>query len=291
MEESGSAHSAPAGGQGGPGSNPVSTGQQPSASPQGSGAPAAALKPAGVDGASPGATPAPQAGAPPGATPPAAVPPPAGVASPAVPPDPGFLERGGLRRRLRFLRKTRELAYRDLGGLMFELHRTGTQREDLLRGKLVTLERIDTELRAIEDALHERRGVTVLREAGVTACPRCAAIHGSEDRFCPACGFSAGRSERPIAASPVATLAGAPAGTPAQAPPATPQSATTRPHPSPPSPAPVAPPPVAPAAAPVSARPAPVPPPSDADQPTEIVEPPTQIVRPGEPPAGKSSRA
>jgi hypothetical protein len=239
------------------------------------------------------------------------------VAPPAAPPDPGFLERGGLRRRLRFLRKTRELAYRDLGGLMFELHRTATQREDLLRGKLVTLERIDTELRAIEDALHERRGVTVLREAGVTACPRCAAIHGSEDRFCPACGFSAGRSERPIAASPVATPTSAPAGTPAQAPPATPQSATTRPHPSPSPPAPVTPPPVSPAAAPVSARPLsasspggnsaqspapgratvpppaapPAPPPADADQPTEIVEPPTQIVRPGEPPAGKSSRA
>jgi hypothetical protein len=256
---------------------------------------------------------------------------PAGALPPEVPPDPGFLERGGLRRRLRFLRKTRELAYRDLGGLMFELHRMGTQREDLLRGKLVTLERIDTELRAIEDALHERRGVTVLREAGVTACPRCAAIHGSEDRFCPACGFSMGRSERPIAGNPLA----APVGTPAPAPATTPPPATARPNPSPASPTAVTPPPVSPAAAPVSAQraplsartgnsvppavpgrspvppaaPTPTPvstpapasspssaqappsPPSDADQPTEIVEPPTQIVRPGEPPAGKSSRA
>jgi hypothetical protein len=211
---------------------------------------------------------------------------PAGAQDTAVPGDPGFLERGGLRRRLRFLRKTRELAYRDLGGLLFELHRLGQQRDDLLRGKLSTLERIDSELRAIEDALHERRGVTVLREAGVTACPRCAAIHGSDDRYCPACGFSMDRSERPIAVNPVA----APVGTPAQAPATAPPPATPRPNQSQPSPPPVAPAPVTPAAAPVSARPiqgtA-----SDPDQPTEISEPTTQIVRPGEPPAGKSSRA
>jgi hypothetical protein len=240
---------------------------------------------------------------------------PAGVAAaPETPPDPGFLERGGLRRRLRFLRKTRELAYRDLGGLLFEMHRLGQQRDDLLRGKLVTLGRIDSELRAIEDALHEHRGVTVLREAGVTACARCAAIHGSEDRFCPACGFSMGRAERPIAANPVA----APVGTPAAAPATPPPVATARPSPSPsPSPA-LTPPPAAPTAVPVSAHrvplttpagrtPAPAvtpggsgrapspPPPQPVDQPTEIVEPPTQIVRPapasGEPPDGKSNGA
>ena len=57
---------------------------------------------------------------------------PAGVETPAAPADPGFLERGGLRRRLRFLRKTRELAYRDLGGLVFEMHRLGQERKDLL---------------------------------------------------------------------------------------------------------------------------------------------------------------
>jgi hypothetical protein len=42
--------------------------------------------------------------------------------------------------------------------------------------------------------------VTVLREAGVAACPRCAAIHGSDDRFCPGCGIPMGRrADRPIA--------------------------------------------------------------------------------------------
>ncbi|HWX51905.1 MAG TPA: hypothetical protein VNY34_01350, partial [Solirubrobacteraceae bacterium] len=44
---------------------------------------------------------------------------------------PGFGARGRVRRRARFLRKARELAYRDLGGLVFSLHRFG-QRNDAL---------------------------------------------------------------------------------------------------------------------------------------------------------------
>jgi hypothetical protein len=226
---------------------------------------------------------------------------PAGTETPAVPADPGFLERGGLRRRLRFLRKTRELAYRDLGGLVFEMKRLGQERKDLLEGKLATLGRIDKELRAIEDALRERRGVTVLREAGVTACPRCAAIHGSEDRFCPHCGFSMGQAERPIAANPVAApVAATPAQAPATAPVAAPaQTAATPPPPTPPTSLPAPPArPAPPAAVPIRpvspAAPAaqpPAQPPGDVDEPTEIVEPPTRIVRPGDPPAEKSKRA
>jgi hypothetical protein len=224
---------------------------------------------------------------------------PAGLDTPETPQDPGFLERGGLRRRLRFLRKTRELAYRDLGGLVFEMHRLGQERKDLLDGKLATLGRIDREVRGIESALQTNRGVTVLREAGVTACPRCAAIHGSEDRFCPACGFSMSSAERPIAANPVA----APVATTAQAPATTPPPTSARPHPSP-SPSPLsATLPAPPAAPPVTSRTPPAPAsrngpaqpprqPAEVDEPTEIVEAPTQIVRPGDPPqAGKSSRA
>jgi hypothetical protein len=298
VEESRSAHSTPATSQGEPESSPVKSAPAPPAQTHNTPAAPAQTQntpapPAQAPALATGETPPTQAHAlPPGA---AATELPAGAAAtelpagaPATEPpaDPGFLERGGLRRRLRFLRKTRELAYRDLGGLLFELHRLGQQRDDLVQGKLVTLGRIDSELRAIEDALHERRGVTVLREAGVTACPRCAAIHGSEDRFCPACGFSMGRAERPIAANPVA----APVGTPAQAPPTPPLPATPRPNPSPPSPPPIRPPPAAPAAAPVSAHRVPVTPPKT-DQPTEIVEPPTQIVRPGESLDGKSNGA
>jgi hypothetical protein len=139
---------------------------------------------------------------------------------------PGFRSRGQARRRARFLRRARELAYRDLGGLVFNLHRFGQRNDGLVLAKLGTLSHIDGELRAIETALGERRPVTVLREAGITACPRCAAIHGSEDRFCPNCGLPMSRhADLPIA--------GAPAGEPVQpAPaPAAPLAAPAAPQP------------------------------------------------------------
>ena len=118
---------------------------------------------------------------------------------------PGFRSRGQARRRARFLRRARELAYRDLGGLVFNLHRFGQRNDALVLAKLATLGHIDKELRAIETALGERRPVTVLREAGITACPRCAAIHGSEDRFCPNCGLPMARNaDLPVAGASTA---------------------------------------------------------------------------------------
>ncbi len=165
---------------------------------------------------------------------------------------PGFQSRGRARRRARFLRKARELAYRDLGGLVFNLHRFGQRNDALVFAKLTTLARIDGELRTIEASLDERQPLTVLREAGITACPRCAAIHSSEDNFCPNCGLSMGRH----ADLPVGFQA---AGTPAPAP-----AAPAAPAPAPAPPAPAAPTP-----------PAPTPPPQDTqDGPTEILRPP-----------------
>jgi hypothetical protein len=120
----------------------------------------------------------------------------------------GFGARGRARRRARFLRKARELAYRDLGGLVFNLHRFGQRNDALVMAKLTTLAHIDAELRTLEATLGDGRPVTVLREAGITACARCAAIHSSEDHFCPNCGLSVGRhADLPIAgaaAPPVA---------------------------------------------------------------------------------------
>src|SRR5438552_9128347 len=118
-----------------------------------------------------------------------------------------------MRRRARFLRKARELAYRDLGGLVFNLHRFGQRNDPLVLAKLATLGQIDTELRALETALAARRGVTVLREAGITACARCAAIHSSEDKFCPNCGLPVDRHvDLPIAGAPVASAGASPPG-------------------------------------------------------------------------------
>jgi hypothetical protein len=126
-------------------------------------------------------------------------------ASEQTPPAPGFGERGRMRRRARFLRKARELAYRDLGGLVFDLHRFGQRNDPLVLAKLAALRHVDTELRELEGALGERRPVTVLREAGIAACPRCAAIHGSDDNFCPGCGLAFdAKADRPISTGPIA---------------------------------------------------------------------------------------
>jgi hypothetical protein len=197
---------------------------------------------------------------------------------------PGFRERGRMRRRVRFLRKARELAYRDLGGLVFEMHRLGRRHDELVAAKLGVLEHFDGELRALEAALGERRAVTVLREAGIAACPRCAAIHGSADSFCPTCGMPMGRhADRPIAAAPapppaVPTTPPAvayttpPPAVPTTPPPAAPRTSpavalTPPPRPAAPAPAPPAPPPPQTANPPVAA------PRAADDRPTEIIRP------------------
>jgi hypothetical protein len=165
------------------------------------------------------------------------------------PTPPGFGSRGRVRRRGRFLRKARELAYRDLGGLVFSLHRYGQRNDALVLAKLATLSRIDTELRALEASLGERQDVTVLREAGITACPRCAAIHSGEDRFCPNCGLSMSRrSDLPIAAPPTAAPAPGTVGAAAPVPVAAPASPAV--------PMPVATPQPGASAAPIPAAPA-----------------------------------
>jgi hypothetical protein len=107
----------------------------------------------------------------------------------------GFRDRGRLRRRLRYLRRARELGYRDLGGFMFDLHRFGRDSDDLVKNKLDALAAIDRELRALETALGERREVAVLREPGIGSCVRCGALHGSADRFCPHCGQQFGAAQ------------------------------------------------------------------------------------------------
>ena len=107
---------------------------------------------------------------------------------PPAAPSPGFAERTRMRRRLRYLRRLRELAFRDLGGLVFDLHRFGRQRDELVTGKLDALAAIDAELRTLEAALNDRRTLHELREPGIAACPRCATLHGSDANFCPGCG-------------------------------------------------------------------------------------------------------
>lgn len=149
---------------------------------------------------------------------------PAGTEPGTVPDEPGFRIRGRLRRRLRYLRRVRELGLRDLGGLVFDLHRFDRQGEALVAGKLAALTAVDSEVRELEAALDDRRELVVLREPGLAACPRCAALHGSDANFCPNCGmpFSGGR--------PAAGL-GAPAVSPNPPMPAPGPSSVTAAHP------------------------------------------------------------
>jgi hypothetical protein len=95
-----------------------------------------------------------------------------------------------MRRRLRYLRRARELGFRDLGGLVFDLRRFERDRPDLVEAKVHALFEVDRELRALEHALDDRREVHELREPGIASCPRCGALHGSEARFCPSCGLA-----------------------------------------------------------------------------------------------------
>jgi hypothetical protein len=138
----------------------------------------------------------------------------------AAPAAPSFRDRGRLRRRLRYLRRVRELGFRDLGGLVFDLHRFGRQGDQLVGGKLAALAAVDSELRALETVLNDRRPITELREPGIASCPRCGALHGSDARFCPACGvpFSGPRPLGEVGEGGVRSVGEIGAVTPAPAP-------------------------------------------------------------------------
>ena len=123
---------------------------------------------------------------------PTAVQPAAPAESAPAAPEPAttWRARGRARRRLRYLRAARELALRDLGGLVFELHRQGRERADLVTAKLDALAELDRERRTLEDALDDRREVDVLRLPGLASCPRCGTLLASDARFCSSCGHA-----------------------------------------------------------------------------------------------------
>ena len=101
---------------------------------------------------------------------------------------PSFRHRGRARRRLRYLRRIRELGFRDLGGLVFDQHRFDRRNDALVAAKVEALRAVDQELRALEQVVGDPRPITELREPGVSVCPRCGALPGSDARFCPSCG-------------------------------------------------------------------------------------------------------
>jgi hypothetical protein len=102
--------------------------------------------------------------------------------------------RGAVRRRVRFLRRSREILLRDLGGFYYELHRSGgaqhSGHRDILETKAGRLAAIDHELRELETRLGEEPAAgTVLREPGIGGtCPTCGELHASDAGWCWHCG-------------------------------------------------------------------------------------------------------
>ncbi len=100
----------------------------------------------------------------------------------------GFMQRAVIRRRVRFLRRRRELALHDLGGFAFESHRLGESRDALLAEKLAAISALDDELATLQRALELREELGVLHEPGIASCPQCSTIHDSAANYCPTCG-------------------------------------------------------------------------------------------------------
>ena len=86
---------------------------------------------------------------------------------------------GVLRRERRALLKVRDDVLRDVGGLLVEMYRRGSFRDDLLAERSAVVVGIDARLAEIDDLLHVRRRT-----------PRCecgaSILRGS--RFCAGCG-------------------------------------------------------------------------------------------------------
>jgi hypothetical protein len=103
--------------------------------------------------------------------------------------EPSAPQRAALKRRLRYLRSLREVQLRDLGGLVFDLHRFRRQRHDLVVDKLRKLQATDAELRDLERAVGDPRVIRELREPGLGGtCPRCREYFPSGASYCANCG-------------------------------------------------------------------------------------------------------
>ena len=101
---------------------------------------------------------------------------------------------GVIRRERRNLQRTREEKLRDLGGLMLEMYRRDTFREDLLADRCNELLGLDARLHELDEMLAASR-----RGASAGRC-ECGAPLPWGSHFCPNCGRPAG--SQPVVACP-----------------------------------------------------------------------------------------
>jgi hypothetical protein len=125
---------------------------------------------------------------------------PAGLDAGAAPLPPTG-RRARLRRRLRYLRRAREVLLRDIGGLVYEVHRTAggdlAAHGGVIGAQVGRLRTLDAEAAAIEAALAVEREETVLFQPGVGGtCDFCGELYGSSARFCSNCGSPTGSAVR-----------------------------------------------------------------------------------------------
>ena len=135
---------------------------------------------------------------------------PAGVDPAAAPFRPPAGRRGRLRRRLRYLRRARELMLRDLGGLLYEIHRTGGGRVDqhatIVRAKVQRIAGLDAEAHAIEGALAAPRSETVVFEPGIGGtCAVCGELMAATRGSAPTAARRSAQTQPPETGEQVAT--------------------------------------------------------------------------------------
>ena len=149
-------------------------------------------------------------------------------------PRPPAGRRGRLRRRLRYLRRARELMLRDLGGLLYEVHRSGGGDVDahatVLTTKVQRISGLDAEAHALETALASSRPEALVFEPGIGGtCPNCGELFSSAAHFCANCGASV--TDLPAPAAPAGQLAmDVEAATPMPSPTVTPLTAARAPE-------------------------------------------------------------
>ena len=115
-----------------------------------------------------------------------------------------------MRRRLRRQQRVREALLLDLGALVYELHRHGRREPELLQAKAAELSAVDDEVRALAEALDERRPLAELVAAGISgSCESCGALLTSDARFCSTCGAATSMALAGEQAEPEPEIAGA----------------------------------------------------------------------------------
>ena len=133
---------------------------------------------------------------------------PAGQEPPApdAAPTPAAGERGAIRKRIRRLRRSREVLLRELGALIVELRRLERENPSLVTLKVTEVSAIDEQLRGLEAALGERQTVEQVVAAGVAgSCARCGTLIATDDRFCPHCGQAVTKRAEAPAPAPLAS--------------------------------------------------------------------------------------